>query len=115
MTALYKISQLFAFPRKCLSGQQGLNLLGRPGHQVLGVFVAVSWAGQRRVDLPVGPAHQLCGLAEDVLPAQTHETFQTAIQMDFFFFNSKPTSSGLCRTTEVRVRPLFLILDKELK
>lgn len=71
--------------RKCLSGQQGLNLLGRPGHQVLGVFVAVSWAGQRRVDLPVGPAHQLCGLAEDVLPARTHETFQTAIQMDFSF------------------------------
>lgn len=85
ITALYKVSQLVMFLRKCLSGQQGLNLLGRPGHQVLGVFVAVSRAGQRRVDLPVGPAHQLCGLAEDVLPAQTHDTFQTAIQMDFSF------------------------------
>lgn len=62
-----------------LSGQQGLDLLGRPRHQLLRVFVAVSRAAQRRVDLAVGSAHQLCGLAEDVLPARTHHSVSAHI------------------------------------
>lgn len=60
--------------QKCLSGQQGLNLRRWSGKQVLWVFVAVSWAGQRSVHLPVGSAHQLCGLMEDLLPAHTDES-----------------------------------------
>lgn len=57
--------------KNCLSGQQGLNLLRWSGYQVLWVFVAISWAGQRCVNLPVGSAHQLCRLTENLLPAQT--------------------------------------------
>lgn len=57
--------------KNCLSGQQGLNLLRWSGYQVLWVFVAISWAGQRCVNLPIGSAHQLCRLTENLLPAQT--------------------------------------------
>lgn len=75
-------SALYTFNRprgtKSLSGQQGLDLLGRPRHQLLRVFVAVGRAAQRRVDLPVGSAHQLRGLAEDVIPARKAEVEATA-------------------------------------
>lgn len=57
--------------KKCLSGQQGLNLLRGSGKQVLWVFVAVGWAAERSVDLPIGSAHQLGGLTENLLPAHT--------------------------------------------
>lgn len=65
--------------QKRLSGQQGLNLLRGPGHKVLWVFVAISWAGQCCVDLSIGPAHQLCRLTENLLPAQTDKTLQIFI------------------------------------
>lgn len=38
---------------------------------MLGVLVAVGRAGERGVDLAVCSAHQLRGLPEDLLPAQT--------------------------------------------
>lgn len=60
--------------QKCLSGQQGLNLLRGSGHQVFWVVVGISWAGQSCVNLPVGSANQLCRLAENLLPAQTNKT-----------------------------------------
>lgn len=60
--------------KNCISAQQSLNLLWWPGHQGLWVFVAIRWAGQRFVHLPIGPAHQLCRLTENLLPAQTDKT-----------------------------------------
>lgn len=42
------------------SGQQSLDLLRGSGQQVLWVFVGIRWAGQCCVNLPIGPAHQLC-------------------------------------------------------
>ena len=50
------------------SGEQRLDLLGGPRHQVLQVLVGVGGAADGQVDLPVGPTHQLSGLAKDLVP-----------------------------------------------
>lgn len=63
--------------QKCSSGQQGLNLLRGSGYQIFWVLVAISRAGECCVNLCIGSAHQLCRLAENLLPAQTDRALQT--------------------------------------
>ena len=50
------------------SRQQALHLLWGAKQQALGLLVAVGGVGHGRVHLHVGPAHQLRGLPEDLLP-----------------------------------------------